>query len=48
MSKKIAGRVLEGRTHDELPFSADELAAPQRRERARRANLARDLVSALA
>jgi len=41
--KKVAGRSLDGRTYDELPFGADRLTVPPRREKARRATLAREL-----
>jgi protein gp37 len=43
--KKVAGRSLDGQTYDELPFGADKLTVPPRREQAHRVTLARELAS---
>lgn len=47
LRKKIAGRTLQGRTYDELPFHAREQAIPPRAERTRRASVVRELVAAV-
>ena len=44
--KKIAGRKLEGRLYDEVPFRADEYVAPPRVERVRRVSVVRELLAA--
>lgn len=44
--KKIAGRELDGRTHDELPGTSSRLAPPGRPERTRRLEVARELLRA--
>lgn len=45
--KKVAGRELDGRTYDAVPFGVERLTAPARAERARRLLLAHELVSAV-
>lgn len=45
LRKKIAGRDLDGRTYDEVPFNLDGLEPPTRLERARRAGQVRELVA---
>jgi protein gp37 len=45
LRKKIAGRTLAGRTHDEMPPGIAELVAPPRGERVRRAGRVDDLVA---
>jgi protein gp37 len=45
LRKKIAGRSLEGRTYDALPFDVDEFAAPPKIERARRVSRVDELVA---
>lgn len=45
--KKITGRSLQGRTYDEIPFSADGRRMPPRAERARRTQTVRELVAAI-
>ncbi len=44
LRKKIAGRDLDGQTYDQVPFTVDELEAPPRIERARRAVRVSELV----
>jgi len=46
--KKIAGRALDGRTYDEVPFQASELVAPSRGERVLRVSRMEKLVAAVA
>ncbi len=46
--KKILGRALEGRTHDDVPFRANDLVAPPHRERARRVTRIEALAAAVA
>ncbi len=45
--KKLAGRELQGRTYDAVPFRAQDLEVPQRPERARRVDLARAIAAEL-
>jgi protein gp37 len=45
--KKIAGRSLEGRTYDDVPFQASELVTPPHGERARRVSKIERLVTAV-
>jgi protein gp37 len=44
--KKVAGRELDGRTYDDIPFAAERLA-PLRAERTRRLEVARDIVASV-
>jgi hypothetical protein len=44
--KKVAGRHLDGETYDAIPFGAEELEVPSRRERAQRVSRAQDLMAA--